>query len=83
MNIFEQLKRSFAITKKDLSIYYLKGSVIIQGLLIPAFVFISFIFKREMSLDSLIPGLLGMALFFCSICYYSSNNTLGNKDENL
>jgi ABC-2 type transport system permease protein len=64
MNIFEQLRRSFAITKKDLSIYYLKGSVIIQGLLIPAFVFISFIFKREMSLDSLIPGLLGMALFF-------------------
>ncbi|MFA5722337.1 MAG: ABC transporter permease, partial [Candidatus Paceibacterota bacterium] len=53
-----------AITKKDLSIYYLKGSVIIQGLLIPAFVFISFILKREMSLDMMIPGLLGMALFF-------------------
>lgn len=64
MRIFEQLKRSFAITKKDLSIYYLKGSVIIQGLLIPAFVFISFILKREMSLDMMIPGLLGMALFF-------------------
>jgi ABC-2 type transport system permease protein len=42
----------------------LKGSVIIQGLLIPAFVFISFILKREMSLDMMIPGLLGMALFF-------------------
>lgn len=64
MRIFEQLQRSFAITKKDLSIYYLKGSVIIQGLLIPAFVFISFILKREMSLDMMIPGLLGMALFF-------------------
>lgn len=64
MNIFEQLKRSFAVTKKDLSIYYMRGPVIIQGLLIPAFLFIAFSFKREASLDFLIPGLLGMALFF-------------------
>jgi len=64
MNIFKQLKRSFAITKKDLSIYYMRGPVIIQGLLIPAFLFIAFSFKREASLDFLIPGLLGMALFF-------------------
>jgi ABC-2 type transport system permease protein len=64
MNILEQLKRSFAIAKKDLSIYYFRGTVIIQGLLIPAFLFISFSFKREMSLDFLTPGLLGMALFF-------------------
>lgn len=64
MNIFEQLRRSFAITKKDLSIYYMRGPVIIQGLLIPAFLFIAFSFKRESSLDFLIPGLLGMALFF-------------------
>jgi ABC-2 type transport system permease protein len=63
MNIFEQLKRSFAITKKDLSIYYLRGPVIIQGLLIPAFLFISFFFKRDVSLSFIIPGLLGMALF--------------------
>ena len=64
MNIFEQLKRSFAVTKKDLSIYYMRGPVIIQGLLIPAFLFLAFSFKREASLDFLIPGLLGMALFF-------------------
>ena len=64
MNVFEQLKRSFAITKKDLSIYYFRGPVIIQGLLIPAFLFISFSFKRNVSLSFLIPGLLGMALFF-------------------
>ncbi|MBR9692293.1 ABC transporter permease, partial [Candidatus Woesearchaeota archaeon] len=64
MNIFEQLKRSFAITKKDLSIYYMRGPVIIQGLLMPAFLFIAFSFKRDLALDFLIPGLLGMALFF-------------------
>ncbi len=60
----EQLKRSLAITKKDLSIYYLRGPVVIQGLLIPAFLFIAFSFKRELTLDFLIPGLLGMGLFF-------------------
>lgn len=64
MNIFEQLKRAFAISKKDLSVYYFRGPVIIQGLLIPAFLFISFSFRRSMSLQFLIPRLLGMALFF-------------------
>jgi ABC-2 type transport system permease protein len=64
MNFISQLKRSFAITKKDLSIYYLRGPVIMQGLLIPAFLFVAFSFKREAPLEFLIPGLLGMALFF-------------------
>ena len=64
MSFYEQLKRSFAITKKDLSNYYMRGPVIIQGLLIPAFLFISFSFKRDASLDFLIPSLLGMTLFF-------------------
>ena len=36
----------------------------IQGLLIPVFLFLSFIFKRKMSMEFLVPGLLGMALFF-------------------
>lgn len=64
MNFLNQLKRSLAITKKDLSIYYLRGPVIIQGLLIPAFIFIAFTLKRDAPLEFLIPGLLGMALFF-------------------
>lgn len=64
MNILEQLKRSLAITKKDLSIYYLKGPVIIFGLLVPAFLFIAFSLKRELPPSFLIPGLWGMALFF-------------------
>ncbi len=64
MSILEQLKRSFAITKKDLSIYYLRAPVIIQGLIIPGFLFLSFSFKRDMTLSFLMPGLLGMALFF-------------------
>ncbi len=64
MNVFSQLKRSLAIAQKDLSIYYFRGPVIIQGLLIPAFLFLSFSVRREVPLRSLMPGLLGMALFF-------------------
>lgn len=63
MNIFEQLKRSIAITKKDLSVFYLKGPVIISGILMPSFLFAAFVFGKELSFDFLIPSLLGMALF--------------------
>jgi len=66
MNIFEQLKKSWIISKKDLSIYYLKGPVIIYGLLLPSFLFIAFAVGRELSVSFLIPGLLAMGLFFTS-----------------
>jgi ABC-2 type transport system permease protein len=64
MNILEQFRRSLTIAKKDLSLYYFQGPVVIQGLLIPAFLFISFFFGKNTSLTFLIPNLLGMALFF-------------------
>jgi ABC-2 type transport system permease protein len=64
MNVAEQLLRAFAITKKDLLIYYMRGPVIIQGLLIPAFLFITFYFRRSLPIEFVIPGVLGMALFF-------------------
>lgn len=63
MNIFEQLRRSWAITKKDLAVFYLKGPVLISGLLMPSFLFVAFVFGRKFSLSFLIPGLLGIALF--------------------
>ena len=66
MNFFEQLKRSLAISKKDLSLYYLKGPVLIYGLLLPAFLFIAFAVGRELSVSFLIPGLLAMGIFFTS-----------------
>jgi len=61
--IFEQFRRSLAITKKDLSIFYLKGPVMLSGLLMPAFLFIAFVFGRKLSLEFLLPSLLGMTLF--------------------
>lgn len=64
MKLIEQLKRSLIITGKDLAIYYFRGPVIIQGLLIPAFMFVSFSVKRDVSFEFLFPGLIAMALFF-------------------
>jgi len=60
----EQFKRSFAIAKKNIRIYYSKGPVIIFGLLVPFFLFLSFYIGRNMPAEALIPGLLGMTVFF-------------------
>lgn len=60
----EQFKRSFAIVKKNIRIYYSKGPVIIFGLLIPFFLFLSFYIGRNMSAEAFMPGLLGMTAFF-------------------
>ena len=60
----QQLRRSFAIAKKDLRIYYSKGPVVIFGILMPAFLFLAFSIGREMSMDFLMPGMLGVTVFF-------------------
>jgi len=64
-NLFwDQFTRSFAIVKKNIRIYYSKGPVIIFGLLVPFFLFLSFYIGRSMPVGALIPGLLGMTAFF-------------------
>lgn len=60
----EQLKRSLAIVNKNVKIYYIKGPVVIFGLLIPFFLFLSFYIGRNLPPKDLIPGLLGITLFF-------------------
>ena len=63
-NVWEQIKRSFAIVKKNIRIYYSKGPVVIFGLITPFFLFLSFYIGRNMPAEALIPGLLGMTAFF-------------------
>lgn len=60
---FTQFKRSFAITKKDLRIYYNKGPVVIQGLLFPIVLFFAFTIGRTIIPVFLISGLMAMTLF--------------------
>ena len=65
--IIDQIIRSFAIVKKDIRIYYSKGPVVLMGVLLPAFMFISFAFGRNMAAVSLMPGLIAVSVFFsCS-----------------
>jgi ABC-2 type transport system permease protein len=65
--ILDQLIRSWTIVKKDLRVYYSKGQVILMGLLWPGFMFLSFAFGRQMPVETLMPGLIGVTVFFtCS-----------------
>jgi ABC-2 type transport system permease protein len=59
-----QLSRSLAIAEKDIRIYYLKGPVLIFGILFPMFLFLAFSVGRSIPIDAMISGLLSMTLFF-------------------
>ncbi|MFC2019256.1 ABC transporter permease [Chloroflexota bacterium] len=62
--ILQQLQRALTIAKKDIRVYYSKGPVVIFGILFPAFLFLSFVIGRNLSINFMMPGLLGMILFF-------------------
>jgi ABC-2 type transport system permease protein len=65
--ISDQIIRSMALVKKDVMIYYSKGPVVLMGVLWPAIMFISFAFGRGMAIETLMPGLIGVSVFFtCS-----------------
>ncbi|MGI5820272.1 MAG: ABC transporter permease [Armatimonadota bacterium] len=57
-------RKCWAIAKKNIRIYYLKGPVLIFGILFPTFLFLAFAIGRNVPAESLVPGLIGMALFF-------------------
>ncbi|OPY39079.1 MAG: ABC-2 type transporter [Methanoregula sp. PtaU1.Bin051] len=61
----EQVRRAWAIAKKDIRIYYLKGPVLIFGVFMPLFLFLAFFMgSRQLPLAFLVSGLVGMTLFF-------------------
>jgi ABC-2 type transport system permease protein len=62
----KQLKKAWAICKKDIRIYFFKAPVLIFGFLFPIFLFLAFGIGRKLSLEELLPGLISMALFFTS-----------------
>jgi len=66
-NIPDQSIRSLALVKKDVMIYYSKGPVVLMGVLWPAIMFFAFAFGRGMAVEALMPGLIGVSVFFtCS-----------------
>ena len=66
MGEIEQIRRSFSIVKKDMLIFYLKGPVVIMGLLFPFFLFAAFLIGRNLSGGELFVGLMAMTAFFTS-----------------
>jgi len=62
----QQVRRALALARKDVRIYYAKGPVIIFGILFPIFLFLAFAMGRHLTIEFMIPGLLGMILFFTS-----------------
>jgi len=61
----QQIRRAWAIAKKDIRIYYLKGPVLIFGVFMPVFLFLAFFMGgRQLPLAFLLSGLVGMTLFF-------------------
>lgn len=59
-----QLRRSLAVAEKDIRIYYLKGPVLVFGILFPMFLFLAFSIGRSVPLEVMVSGLLSMTLFF-------------------
>jgi ABC-2 type transport system permease protein len=61
----EQLRRAWAIAKKDTRLYYTKNSVLVFGILMPVFLFLAFFMgSRQLPLAFLLPGLVGVTLLF-------------------
>jgi ABC-2 type transport system permease protein len=64
--VSQQWRRLLAITRKDVRVYYTKGPVVISGILFPIFLAATFTIGRNLPMDSLITGLVGMTLFFAA-----------------
>ena len=64
ISVMEQLRRAFAVCKKGIRIYYFKGPVLTLGVLVPLFLFLAFYIGRNVPTSFLVPGLLGMTVFF-------------------
>lgn len=59
-----QFRHALTIAKKDAKIYYLKSPVLIFGILFPLCLFFAFAIGRDIQPSVLLPGLVGMTIFF-------------------
>jgi len=65
-NFTIQLKRSYAVSKKDMKIYYNKAPVLIQGILFPIILFFAFTIGRQVAPVYMVSGLMAMVAFLIS-----------------
>ncbi len=66
VEIVSQFFRSLSVVEKDMRIFYLKGPVVIMGLLFPFFLFAAFLIGKDLPGEELFTGLMAMTVFFTS-----------------
>jgi len=59
-----QAHGALVIVKKNALLYYLKGPVLIFGVLFPVFFFLAFKMGRPIAAGNIVPGMVAMALWF-------------------
>ena len=64
VTLLDELRRSWAITVKDMKIYYLRPHALMFGILFPVALFFTFSVGRNMSSDRLIPVLAAQTVFW-------------------
>jgi ABC-2 type transport system permease protein len=79
--ISSAISRAACIAKKDAKIYYFKPQILGFGVLIPAFVYLSFSLGREIPSDLLIPGLVGMVSLFGASSVEAISITIEKQTE--
>jgi len=66
ITIFDEFKRSWAITVKDMKIYYLRPPALMFGILFPVALFFSFTVGRNMPSEKLISVLCAQTVFWAA-----------------
>ena len=66
VSLLEELKRSWAITVKDVRVYYLRPPALMFGILFPVALFFTFTVGRNIPSDRLIPVLAAQTVFWSS-----------------
>jgi ABC-2 type transport system permease protein len=61
---WEGLRKAWAISAKDMKIYYFQPAVLIFGLVFPIAIFFAFLIGRDVQAVNLFPGLIALTLFF-------------------
>jgi ABC-2 type transport system permease protein len=80
-SLSEVVGRIACIAKKDARIYYFKPQILGFGILIPAFVYLSFSLGRVIPSDLLIPGLVGMVSLFGASSVEAISITIERQTE--
>jgi ABC-2 type transport system permease protein len=61
---WEGLLKAWAISAKDMKIYYFQPAILIFGLVFPIAIFFAFLIGRDVQAVNLFPGLIALTLFF-------------------